>query len=54
VNIGKVAQRYFGDVGLKATRRCIVADFFRFSCGFHKEVQSSTVCAQPTIDFLLR
>jgi hypothetical protein len=26
----------------------------RFSCAFHKEVPSSTVCAQPGIDFPLR
>jgi hypothetical protein len=31
-----------------------VSDSFRFSCGFHKEFLSSTVCAQPAIDFLLR
>jgi hypothetical protein len=26
----------------------------RFSCSFHKEISSSTVCSQPGIDFLLR
>jgi hypothetical protein len=51
---GKARQSSSGDI-FRCGRKCSrVSDSVRFSCGFHKEFLSSTVCAQPAIDFLLR
>jgi len=54
--LGEVRQSPFDDIlgrGRNETPPRDAGVSFHFSCGFHKEVRSSTVCAQSSIDFLL-